>query len=159
MISWCLPSKFCISRRQTLTESFVTSSIQMRAASYSLPVLRCSDVTRTIGASGNLPWKKEKYDKEAIRAIKIAFYCKWRRVNASLKYCCTWNSLLVAYPHFIWNLSMFPFLFLSSVFFGLTGPEKPTFWPVSTHMAANFARFILNSKIQLDLLSYFCLFD
>ena len=54
---------------------------------------------------------------------------------------------------------MFPFLFLSSVFFGLTGPEKPTFWPVSTHMAANFARFILNSKIQLDLLSYFCLFD
>ena len=54
---------------------------------------------------------------------------------------------------------MFPFLFLSSVFFGLTGSEKPTFWPVSTHMAANFARFILNSKIQLDLLSYFCLFD
>ena len=105
------------------------------------------------------PEKKENYNKEAIRAIKIAFYCKWRRVNASLKYCCTWNSLLVAYPHFIWNLSMFPFLFLSSVFFGLTGPEKPTFWPVSTQMAANFARFILNLKIQLDLLSYFCLFD
>ena len=127
MISWCLPSKFCISRRQTLTESFVTSSIQMRAASYSLPVLRCSYVTRTIGASGNLPWKKEKYDKEAIRAIKIAFYCKWRRVNASLKYCCTWNSLLVAYPNFIWNLSMFPVLFLSSVILGLMGPENLLF--------------------------------
>ena len=55
VISWCLPSKFCISRRQTLTESLVTSSIQMRAASYSLPLLRCSDVTRTIGASANLP--------------------------------------------------------------------------------------------------------
>ena len=55
VISWCLPSKFCISRRQILTESFVKSSIQMRAASYSLPVLRCSDVTRTIGASANLP--------------------------------------------------------------------------------------------------------
>ena len=54
---------------------------------------------------------------------------------------------------------MFPFLFLSSVFFGLTGAEKPTFWPVSTQMVANFARFILNSKIQLDLLSYFCLFE
>ena len=74
MISWCLPSKFCISRRQILTESFVKSSIQMRAASYSLPVLRCSDVTRTIGASGNFPWKKEKYDKEAIET-KMAFYC------------------------------------------------------------------------------------
>ena len=73
-ISWCLPSKFCTSRRQILTVSFVKSSIQMRAASYSLPVLRCSDVTRTSGASGNFPWKKEKYNKEAI-AIKMAFYC------------------------------------------------------------------------------------
>ena len=54
---------------------------------------------------------------------------------------------------------MFPFLFLSSVFFGFTGTKKPTFWPVSTQMAANFARFILNSKFQLDLLSCFCLFE
>ena len=58
----------------------------MRAASYSLPVLRCSDVTRTIGASGNFPWKNEKYNNEAIKEIKKAFYYKWRRVNASLNF-------------------------------------------------------------------------
>ena len=54
MTSSCLPSKFCISRRQALKEPFVVSSTQMRAASYSLPSLRCSEVTRTTGASENL---------------------------------------------------------------------------------------------------------
>ena len=54
VISSCFPSKFCISRRQALKELFVLSSTQMRAASYSLPSLRCSEVKRITGSSENL---------------------------------------------------------------------------------------------------------
>ena len=60
LISSCLPSKFCSSRRQTWNELFVTFSVQMRAASYSWPVFRCSEVTRTTGASVKFPWWKSE---------------------------------------------------------------------------------------------------
>ena len=36
----------------------MTSSVQIRAESYSWPVLRCSEVTSTTGASANLSCKK-----------------------------------------------------------------------------------------------------
>ena len=58
-ISSCFPSKFCISRRQTLNEFVVVSSFQIKEASYSLPVLRCSAVTRTTGVSLNFPYRKK----------------------------------------------------------------------------------------------------
>ena len=54
LMSSCFPSKFCISRRQTLNESLFGSSVHIRDASYSFPVLKCSAVTRTTGVSLNL---------------------------------------------------------------------------------------------------------
>ena len=71
----------------------------MRAASYSLPVFRCSDVTRTTGASGNLSCrngkKKSKHSRlKAIRAIKgnlFYFYI----INVSRRNWC--NTLLIRY--------------------------------------------------------------
>ena len=54
LMSSCFPSKFCISRRQTLNESLLGSSVHIRDASYSFPVLKCSAVTRTTGVSLNL---------------------------------------------------------------------------------------------------------
>ena len=71
LISSCLPSKFCSSRRQTWNELFVTSSVQMRAASYSWPVFRCSEVTRTTGASVKSPWWKSESVCQNWNVLKI----------------------------------------------------------------------------------------
>ena len=54
VMSSCFPSKFCISRRQTLNESLFGSSVHIRDASYSFPVLKCSAVTRIRGIFVNL---------------------------------------------------------------------------------------------------------
>lgn len=64
VMSSCFPSKFCISRRQTLNESLVVSSVHTKEASYSLPVLRCSAVTRTTGVSLNLFYMRLKDEAE-----------------------------------------------------------------------------------------------
>ena len=53
-MSSCFPSKFCISRRQTLNEVLVLSSVHIKAASYFFPVLMCSVVTRVTGSSLNV---------------------------------------------------------------------------------------------------------
>ena len=59
-ISWCLPSKFCNSLKQTLNVSLITSSVQISAASCSFPVLWWLDVTRTTGESLNLSYTRER---------------------------------------------------------------------------------------------------
>ena len=54
-ISWCGPSKFWSSRRQTRNEELVTSSNQSEAASCFKLRRRCSAVTSTVGADENDP--------------------------------------------------------------------------------------------------------
>ena len=89
-MSSCLPSKFYNSRRQILAELLVKSSVHNSAASYSFPVLRCSAVTGSTGASLNLSSKSHNR--------KIAFKKKKeRKKETSQNHWCVHFRTFVSY--------------------------------------------------------------
>ena len=109
VISSCFPSKFCISRRQALKELFVVSSTQMRAASYSLPSLRCSEVKRITGASENLSCNIRNREMfREINEIQKDFY--W------LPVCSCWLSVEFLHWNFLTIVSRRMFLIVWHIF-------------------------------------------